>query len=405
MRVGIAILSYKRCDITRHTIEQVRRHTKADHELIVVDDGSPDNTQNMLEELGVAYIRGPNCGVVWNKNRAIFYLHEMCHCDVVILLEEDTFPIEDGWEQAWIDGAKRWGHVNLAPSHWPLNDRIGGTGTVSNPIISRYVTGQCCSFSREALSVVGYLDTRFRGYGHAHVEHTIRFLRAGWGGYIKSGRDHNFYLIRSPLKVTCLDKPPPVADYSKNGDVFDSIRHDHIHRWCWRDEEEMAIFHTSFATLSRSGIPVPTISKREWFLSDNTDQNLVWDQKSQVVISTPDKKDERPRIIATVSGETVQFKVLKDQTFWITWGQPGEAALKEKRSEAATFKLIYGKNGGVGFSCNGLFLCTDHSFGDHVMLSRSEMKKWEIFHFSGFSELEQPINNPMRSDRIQDWTL
>lgn len=167
----------------------------------------------------------------------------------------------------------------------------------------------------------------------------------------------------------------------------------------------MAIFHTSFATLSRSGIPVPTISKREWFLSDNTDQNLVWDQKSQVVISTPDKKDERPRIIATVSGETVQFKVLKDQTFWITWGQPGEAALKEKRSEAATFKLIYGKNGGVGFSCNGLFLCTDHSFGDHVMLSRSEMKKWEIFHFSGFSELEQPITSPMRSDRMQDWTL
>ena len=120
-------------------------------------------------------------GIAWNKNRALFLLGAVMQCDVVILLEDNSFPTSDGWDQEWMLAAQRWGHVNLA-GEWFRDSFLKGAGTVDDPIISTDVSAQCSGFSRDALLYGGYFDSRFRGYGHEHVEHTSRLVRVGYGG-------------------------------------------------------------------------------------------------------------------------------------------------------------------------------------------------------------------------------
>src|SRR6185312_2852292 len=124
---------------------------------------------------------GVNMGIAWNKNRALFLLAQMLGCEVGLLLEDDTHPVCNGWEAEWIEAANRWGHANWAGPGMRAQF-LSGSGTAADPIRSRSVTAQCASYTRNALTYGGYFDSRFKGYGHEHVEHTRRLIRVGYGG-------------------------------------------------------------------------------------------------------------------------------------------------------------------------------------------------------------------------------
>ena len=113
-RVGIGVITYNRKDVLAETLARVRAHTSSPHELVVADDGSWDGTVELVRSLGIRLVTGRNMGIAWNKNRALFLLTMLLHCDVVILLEDDSRPVKDGWEQDWIAASLRWGHINLA---------------------------------------------------------------------------------------------------------------------------------------------------------------------------------------------------------------------------------------------------------------------------------------------------
>lgn len=180
--LGIGIVTYDRQSVLSETLDRVQRHTRHPRTIVAVaDDGSTDGTLDMLRARQVRTVTGRNMGVAWNKNRALFLLSELLRCDVVILLEDDTYPSRDNWEAEWIQAAVRWGHANLA-ADWLREHFLSGVGTIEDPILSHRLTAQCAVFSREALLFGGYFDTRFRGYGHEHVEHTWRLLRMGYGG-------------------------------------------------------------------------------------------------------------------------------------------------------------------------------------------------------------------------------
>ena len=40
-------------------------------------------------------------------NRALFLLDAIAQCDVVILLEDNQYPAQDGWEQEWVLASQR----------------------------------------------------------------------------------------------------------------------------------------------------------------------------------------------------------------------------------------------------------------------------------------------------------
>jgi GT2 family glycosyltransferase len=177
--LGIAIVTYRRPERLRLLVEAVQRLTSSPHHLVVADDGSDDGSVELARDRGHTVITGPNRGVAWNKNRGLFALAAL-RCDPLLLIEDDVHPVTPGWERHWIDGTRRWHHLAF---HHPkvAKHTLRGAGTPHDPFVNPAATAQCLSVSAHLLEQVGFLDSRFHGWGHEHAEWTTRIKRAGYG--------------------------------------------------------------------------------------------------------------------------------------------------------------------------------------------------------------------------------
>jgi hypothetical protein len=245
--VGIGIVTYNRKEILNDTIDRVRSFTRRPGALLVVaDDGSSDGTLAMLREKQVPVITGVNMGIAWNKNRALFLLSHILQCEVVILLEDDTGPTQAGWEGAWIEATQRWGHINYS-SDWMEEHVLSGSGTPTDPIRSRYITAQCSAYSRPALTYGGYFDSRFRGYGHEHVEHSRRLVRVGYGGTDERRNDEEivtYLALKSDLAVTATPSFRDVEQEERNFQLATKIMGAQGYRAPWGEDNELRQFRS-----------------------------------------------------------------------------------------------------------------------------------------------------------------
>ena len=246
-RIGIGIVTYNRCEVLKTTIEKVRRFTsQSDATFVVADDGSTDGTLAWLRENDVPVVGGVNMGIAWNKNRALYLLTEMLGCEAVVLLEDDTRPTVSGWETEWIAGAERWGHANFA-APWMNHLFLSGQGTAADPVLCGYITAQCASFSRESLLFGGYYDSRFKGYGHEHVEHTRRLVRVGYGGTerrVDGQEEIRYKLIRCELDVADVPSYLDHAQVERNLAIAGPLMSDRTFRAPWRDDDELRQFRS-----------------------------------------------------------------------------------------------------------------------------------------------------------------
>ena len=158
---------------------------------------------------GVDAIFAVNRGVVWNKNCGLFHFMSRTDCDPIILVEDDAWPIEAGWLDKWIEAASLWDHVNFS---YPKLVRVGGPylagdGTPGQPHINRLVSGQCTAVSRHAMQTGGYLDTRFKGYGHGHVEWSRRHASLLYRGKVDGFSDDNMLFLSIEGGVSADDAP------------------------------------------------------------------------------------------------------------------------------------------------------------------------------------------------------
>jgi glycosyltransferase involved in cell wall biosynthesis len=243
-KLGIAVITYNRRNLALRAVDIIESSTTREHVLLVADDGSKDGTASALRAMGVKVATGENRGVAWNKNRALFYLFHIACCDAAILMEDDCFPTRDGWQADWLAAAMQWGHVNLAGS-WFKEAFLSGSGTLDDPVRCARLSGQCTAFSREAISFTGYVDTRYRGYGYAHAEHSERLVRGGYGGTIEVLGDKPqpvFYMISGDVHVEAAETFRDPKDVSRNATLYGAIRHESVHRWAWRTDEEMQVF-------------------------------------------------------------------------------------------------------------------------------------------------------------------
>ena len=72
-KVSVIIPTYNRSKYIRRAIDSVLKQTFTDYEIIVIDDGSTDNTGEILRGYGerVSYIRQSNQGISASRNRGI----------------------------------------------------------------------------------------------------------------------------------------------------------------------------------------------------------------------------------------------------------------------------------------------------------------------------------------------
>lgn len=260
LRLGIGVVTYNRKDLAARTVDCVRRFTNhAPAELVVADDGSTDLTAELFRARDVCCVTGPNRGIAWNKNRALYMLSQILNCDVTILLEDDTSPAAVGWETEWIAAALRWGHVGFA-APWIRHSFLSGSGTAADPIVATAVTAQCAAWSRAALLSAGYFDSRFTGYGEEHMEHTMRLIRHGFGGtlaIVDGVQCDLFYLLRGAL--TIADAPGYFNDVQvdRNRALARELSQDIRRREPWQDQTEKTAFTDEISAALTLTPPMP----------------------------------------------------------------------------------------------------------------------------------------------------
>lgn len=256
VKLGVGIITYNRKETVQQCVESIRMLTQHPCELVVADDGSHDGTISVLERLQVPYITGDNRGISWNRNRALWWLKEEKKCDVILIFEDDCRPCAFGWEQEWIKAVELYGHMNHMPEITLEvdNDVSSGSGTASDPYIAPMHQAYCVGYHARALDFVGYLETRFEKYGEEHVEHTHRFLRAGYGGlsqYRTPERGQVFFL-RGGLETLPSDSHGTPDCVLRNVELHQRIQHELLYRAPWRSDEDMFIFREEMeAALSR----------------------------------------------------------------------------------------------------------------------------------------------------------
>jgi len=96
MLVSVIIPTYNRADRIVHTIESIHRQTYPNIEIVVVDDGSTDNTEEVVKSLShgdrkhIVYYKKLNGGCASARNRGL----ELANGDGIAFLDSD-----DTWEE------------------------------------------------------------------------------------------------------------------------------------------------------------------------------------------------------------------------------------------------------------------------------------------------------------------
>jgi GT2 family glycosyltransferase len=259
--LGIAVVTYQRRERLRRLLDAIDRHTGSLHVVVVADDGSDDGSGEWCRARGQLVVSGSNRGVAWNKNRGLFALAAL-GCDPLLLLEDDVYPVLAGWERDWIEGTRRWQH--LAYHHPKIAKRtVAGAGTPADPFVNSSATAQCLSVSAQVLERVGFLDSRFVGWGHEHAEWTTRIKRAGYGYRtieLPDGRrpKAQLYLsggLRNDDAVSFRD-PEQVR---RNREVAARLGGEPLFRAPWRDGAERDAF---LAEQAAAGVDGQALARR-----------------------------------------------------------------------------------------------------------------------------------------------
>ncbi len=98
MRVSVIIPTYNRAALLKEAIESVRSQTYANWELIVVDDGSTDDTQSIISQnrdSRIRYFYQKNAGVSAARNRGI----EESRSPLIAFLDSDDLWVPEKLER------------------------------------------------------------------------------------------------------------------------------------------------------------------------------------------------------------------------------------------------------------------------------------------------------------------
>jgi len=94
-KVSVIIPTYNRAHLITETIESVLTQTFRDFEIIVIDDGSTDNTCSIVSSLQVRYFRQDNRGVSAALNKGI----EIARGEYITFLGSDDLLIDDALDK------------------------------------------------------------------------------------------------------------------------------------------------------------------------------------------------------------------------------------------------------------------------------------------------------------------
>lgn len=91
MNILTVIVTHNRRELLRRCLQNVRAQVREPDEIVVINNGSTDGTEDMLDVLGVKFISQDNVGSAGGWHRGIAYGLEN-NFDAVWLMDDDGFP-------------------------------------------------------------------------------------------------------------------------------------------------------------------------------------------------------------------------------------------------------------------------------------------------------------------------
>jgi len=155
------------------------------YEVIVVDDGSTDNTPKIVRRYPVRSIRTENRGLSAARNTGC----ELARGEIVVYIDDDAYPDPD-WLDYYHDAFERSSHAMIGgPNLVPLDDPAvaqcvgrapgGPAHVLLTDTLAEHVPGCNMGFRKSCLQAVGGFDPVFRVAGD-DVDVCWRIQEKGW---------------------------------------------------------------------------------------------------------------------------------------------------------------------------------------------------------------------------------
>jgi GT2 family glycosyltransferase len=184
-KVSVVVCSYNGSATIRDTMEGLKRLDYPDYEVIVVNDGSTDNTPAIAGEYDFTLINTENHGLSNARNTG----WQNASGEIIAYIDDDAYP-DPHWLQYLAYRFKTndfvgVGGPNLAPpGDGPIAECVynapgGPVQVLLTDIEAEHIPGCNMAFKREALEAIDGFDGRYRAAGD-DVDLCWRLQEQGW---------------------------------------------------------------------------------------------------------------------------------------------------------------------------------------------------------------------------------
>ena len=184
-RISVIVCTYNGARTLRDCLRGLQRLEYADCEVIVVDDGSRDDSAAIAREFGFRVISTENCGLSAARNTGL----EAATGEIVAYIDDDAYP-DPHWLNYLALTFRHSNHAavggpNIAPpddgsiAECVVNAPGGPVHVLLSDTEAEHIPGCNMAFRKSSLQAIGGFDAQFRTAGD-DVDVCWRILQRGW---------------------------------------------------------------------------------------------------------------------------------------------------------------------------------------------------------------------------------